>query len=355
MAADYDAVLLVSFGAPTGPDDVRPFLERVTAGLGVPPERLESVAQHYLVLGGTSPLPAATSALADALSVALADRGVDLPIAIGYRNSAPYVADALRSLHGAGYRRVLALATSAYSSYSGCRQYREDLGVALHDTGLTDELQVDKLRPFWDSPGMASAVSASLGAMLRLVRDDGVADADLRVLFTTHSIPEQMALTSGPDVATTTDDCEYVTQHLEVARRVMADADPAGDLLWSLVFQSRSGPPSRPWLEPDVVDAIRTAGADGARVVVLVPIGFISDHVEVVWDLDIEARGLAGDVRVHRVATAGTAAVFVSGLADLVKEALGRRTVEHRGQWARLCSEACCPNLRSVRPAVPGV
>jgi protoporphyrin/coproporphyrin ferrochelatase len=347
-----DALLLASFGGPEGPDEVMPFLERVTAGRGVPRERLEVVAEHYQHLGGVSPINAQNRLLLAALRAELARRGVDLPVYWGNRNSAPYFADALREVHADGHRSVLALATSAYSSYSGCRQYRENLADALSDAGLTSEVDVAKLPPYFHLDGFSDPFGAGLADALTAATADGATPGTIRVLFTTHSIPLSMAEAAGPDELRAGLPGLYERQHLEVAARVMNAACPDADgsqPTWQLVFQSRSGPPQMPWLEPDVCDAIRTAAGEGIDTVIVVPIGFVSDHVEVVWDLDHEARDVAAELGVafHRVATPGIDPAFVSGLVDLVVEAASSPT-------GPLCSTTCCANARGDRPVVPG-
>jgi protoporphyrin/coproporphyrin ferrochelatase len=345
----YDAVLLTSFGGPEGPDEVMPFLERVTAGRGVPRERLEQVAEHYLALGGVSPINDQNRLLLERLRAAMDARGVDLPLYWGNRNSAPFLADVVLEIRDAGHRQVLAVATSAYSSYSGCRQYRENLASALVDADLVGQLEIRKARPYYDRPGfVAPFVDGTREAMQSLP-----SGARTRVLFTTHSIPLSMAQTSGPTSMREAERGLYERQHLEVARNVMSGVElsigvPAPD--WRLVFQSRSGPPAVPWLEPDVNDAIAEAHAEGVDAVVLVPIGFISDHVEVVWDLDHEARQTAEQVGVGfaRVATPGVDPRFVESLVDVIADA------QEDGEPASpLCSGECCPNARADRPVVP--
>ncbi len=351
----FDAVLLASFGGPNGPDDVLPFLERVTAGRGIPPERLLEVGAHYLAMGGISPLPAQNLALVSALCDEFARRGLSQPVYLGNRNSAPYFVDVLRRIHQDGHRRILAVSTSAYSSYSGCRQYREDLGTALAESGLGSALDVVKVRPYADRPGFLSPMAADLASVL-----DGLADTDgpCHVFFTTHSIPDAMAMASGPEPSSSPASGLYVRQHLRAAERIIEmTAERLGrDVPWSLAYQSRSGPPQVPWLEPDINDALREAASGGVRTAVLVPIGFISDHVEVVWDLDTQACQTAAELGLgfHRVATAGVATAFVSALADLVEEASGTTTLEHDEPWARMCGTGCCVNPRSDRPVVQG-
>jgi protoporphyrin/coproporphyrin ferrochelatase len=356
-ALPVDAVLLASFGGPEGPDEVMPFLERVTAGRGVPRERLEEVAQHYLHLGGVSPINAQNRELLTHLRAELDRRGIALPLYWGNRNSAPFFADALRQAHADGHRSLLALATSAYSSYSGCRQYRENLAAALADAGLADELTVRKARPYYARDGFRSPFAVGIATALSDAVAAGTEPTAVRVLFTTHSIPLSMAEGSGPDELRAGLPGLYERQHLDVAERAMADAlaskgVPAVD--WRLVFQSRSGPPTMPWLEPDIGDALREAAADGVTTVIAVPIGFVSDHVEVVWDLDNEARVIADDLGLafHRVATPGVDPAFVSALVDVIELALLAGDAGDDSQG--LCSPSCCRNPRADLPVIAG-
>jgi ferrochelatase len=331
---EYDAVLLVSFGGPERPEEVMPFLERVTAGRGVPRSRLETVAEQYLALGGSSPINDHARALLAALDAELVLRGRSLPVVLGNRNSAPYLDDALASLAADGCRRVLAVTTSAYPSYSGCRQYRENLAA-----GVPPDIDIDvaMLAPYWGLDGFVAHFAVVIAEAVASLRQRYPAD-QVRVLSTTHSLPVAMAETSGPEGGA------YVAAHLEVVARAGGG---------TLAYQSRSGSPRDPWLEPDVGDEIRRLAKDGARAVVLAPIGFTSDHVEVLWDLDRMAATVAADVGVEllRVATPGVAAGFVTDLARLVDSALSG---EPRTGTARtLCGDGCCPDRR--RPAPPAV
>ncbi len=360
MSRPYDAFLLVSFGGPEAPDDVMPFLENVTRGRDVPRERLEEVSHHYLALGGVSPINDQNRALLDALRRAFDERGVDLPIYWGNRNWHPYLAPELARIHAAGHRRVLALATSAYSSYSGCRQYREDLARSLEEAQLGGRLAIDKVRLFFDHPGFIVPFADGLASALAALASDGFGPEQVRVLFTTHSIPLAMAAASGPpgryDAAGA-----YVAQHFAAIDLVLADVAARGLTIppWSLVYQSRSGSPHVPWLEPDVNDALRDAGGEGMEAAVIVPIGFVSDHVEVVWDLDHEARETCDElgVRMIRVATPGTSPAFVAGLVDLVLERLDDRppvALSPLGPWPAVCAPGCCASPRRELPTVAG-
>jgi ferrochelatase len=356
----YDALLLVSFGGPERPEDVMPFLENVTRGRGVPRERLEAVSHHYLALGGVSPINAQNRALLDALRFALAARGIGLPVYWGNRNWAPFVAPELRRVHADGHRRALAIATSAYASYSGCRQYREDLGVALAETGLADALVVDKVRHYFDHPGFVRPFAEGVSAALETLAADGVPLEATRLLFTTHSIPTSMAAASGPPGAFDGGGA-YVAQHRAAIAAVLAEARSRDVALppWELVYQSRSGSPHVPWLEPDINDALRAAERAGVTAAVVVPVGFVSDHVEVVWDLDTEARATCDElgIRMLRVATPGTHPAFVEGLVDLVAERVAGGPVEALsplGPWPAVCARGCCANPRGPMPTVAG-
>ncbi|HTL41548.1 MAG TPA: ferrochelatase [Pseudolysinimonas sp.] len=357
----YDAVVLAGFGGPEGQDDVIPFLRNVTRGRGIPDERLEEVAHHYRHFGGVSPINAQNRALKAALEAELADRGIDLPVYWGNRNWQPYLPDALREAHAAGHRTLLGLATSAYSSYSSCRQYREDFARALDETGLGDELRIDKVRQYFDHPGFVRPFVDGVRAALAELTDRGFAADAIRVLFATHSIPTADAERSGPDGDA------YQTQHLAVAEAVMTEAGALGggqDIGWELVYQSRSGPPTQPWLEPDVNDVIRDLPARGVEAVVIVPVGFVSDHMEVLWDLDTEARETAAEVGVValRAPTPGVDPAYVAGLVDLILERVNGTPAAERpaetalGPWYDVCRPGCCENVRlGFRPAISGI
>jgi ferrochelatase len=347
VSGAYDAFLLVSFGGPEGPDEVMPFLERVTDGRDVPRPRLEEVAHHYLELGGVSPINDQNRALLAALSTAFVERGVDLPVYWGNRNWAPTIPDALSAIDADGHRRVLALVTSAYSSYSGCRQYREDLARGLEETGLDGRLSIDRIRQFFDHPGFIHPFADGIVDALDRLALEEFTPAATRILFSTHSIPTTMADASGPSGGPSGG--AYVAQHRaamtlvldEVRRRV--GQVPEG----RLVYQSRSGSPMTPWLEPDISDALRAASDEGTRAAVVVPIGFVSDHVEVVWDLDHEARETADELglRMIRVPTPGVHPAFVSGLVDLVEERIAGRppiALSSLGPWPAVCPADCC-------------
>ncbi|MEO6826700.1 MAG: ferrochelatase [Microbacteriaceae bacterium] len=307
----YDGILLASFGGPEGQDDVIPFLRNVTRGRGIPDERLEEVATHYRQFGGVSPINGQNRALKAALETELDRRKIDLPIYWGNRNWAPYFTDALREADSAGHRRLLALVTSAYTSYSGVGQYRENFQAALAETGLAQTVSIDRVREFFDHPGF---VTPFIEGVRAAVADLG---QSAHVLFVTHSIPQRAADQSGPEFGP---GGAYVAQHRAVAQ-VISDAAAPG-LPWSLVYQSRSGAPGTPWLEPDINQAIADLAAHGTASVVIVPFGFVSDHLEVLWDLDREALQTAAShgIRAVRVPTPGTHPAFVAGLVDLILE-----------------------------------
>ncbi len=358
----YDAILLAGFGGPEGQDDVIPFLRNVTRGRGIPDERLEEVAHHYRHFGGISPINAQNRALKAALEAELARRGIDLPVLWGNRNWAPYLSAALTEAADRGYRRLLALATSAYSSFSSCRQYREDYARALTETGLDQTLQIDKVRQFFDHPGFVGPFVEGVRAALADLAGRGIAPGDIRVLFSTHSIPSADAERSGPPERGFGPGGAYEAQHLAVAEYVMGELGASSP--WQLVYQSRSGPPTQPWLEPDVNDAIAMHATAGAKAVVIVPLGFVSDHMEVLWDLDTEAMETAEEhgILALRVPTPGVDPVYVSGLVDLVMERVAgtptadRPAVTPLGPWYDVCRPGCCENVRAgFKPAAAGI
>jgi ferrochelatase len=364
----YDAILLAGFGGPEGQDDVIPFLRNVTRGRGIPDERLEEVAHHYRHFGGVSPINAQNRALKAAIEAELAARGIDLPVYWGNRNWAPFLEEAVQDAAAAGDTTLLAIATSAYSSYSGCRQYREDFARVLDATALGGTVTIDKVRQFFDHPGFVSAFTQGVTDAVRELVGDGVAAARIRVLFSTHSIPTSDAQRSGPRDRDFGPGGAYAAQHEAVAGFVMAkvaEAIPeAAETGWELVYQSRSGPPSQPWLEPDVCDVIGELPGRGVEAVVIVPLGFVSDHMEVMWDLDTEAMEAAEEagIRAIRTPTPGIDPAFVSGLVDLVVErrngtpAAERPHVTDLGPWFDVCRPACCENVRAgFKPAVSGV
>ncbi len=352
----YDAILLVSFGGPEGPDDVLPFLENVTRGRGIPAERLRQVGAHYDHFGGVSPINAQNRALLEALRSDLDAHAIDLPVYWGNRNWAPYLDDALACMAEDGVRRALCFVTSAYSSYSGCRQYRENLFDARQrsvEAGAASAgIVLDKIRPYFDHPGFVEPMVDATVAALELLPEALRAGAAL--VFTTHSIPTAQAVSSGPEGGA------YVAQHLEASRIVaaaVAERTGISGRRHDLVFQSRSGSPSVPWLEPDVGDHLEDLASSGVAAAVMVPIGFVSDHVEVLWDLDTEARQRADSLgmAVTRAATPGTDPRFVAMIRELVLERADgerARSLSERGAMWDVCAARCCPNPRGARPAV---
>jgi ferrochelatase len=310
----YDAFLLVSFGGPEGPDDVMPFLANVTRGRNVPPERLAGVAEHYYVFGGASPINQQCRDLLAAVRADFAASGLSLPLYLGNRNWTPFLTDTVRQMAEDGVRRAVAFVTSAYSSYSSCRQYLDDIERARVAVGPAAP-RIDKIRRFFNHPGFVEAFAgharAALATLPAEVRDEA------HLVFTAHSIPAAMAEASGPAGARG----RYVTELTEAARliteRTGARAHP-----WSLAYQSRSGPPSQPWLEPDVCDHLGELAKSGTRAVVTIPVGFVSDHMEVRYDLDVEAAQTADALGLAfaRARTPGSSPRFASMITELVTE-----------------------------------
>ncbi|GIL26455.1 ferrochelatase [Actinocatenispora comari] len=329
----YDAFLLLSFGGPEGPDDVMPFLRNVTAGRGVPDARLAEVAEHYQHFGGVSPINQQCRELLDAVRVEFGAHGIDLPIYWGNRNWDPYLADTLARMRDDGVRHALAFATSAFGSYSSCRQYLEDIVAARAKVG-PGAPAVDKLRQFYDHPGFVEPHADALRSAL-----DTLPAGETRVVFTAHSVPLAMNRTAGP-----TGD-RYTDQLTELAELVADRAGVEGghDLVW----QSRSGPPQVPWLSPDINDHLESLAARGVANVAVSPIGFVSDHMEVRWDLDNEAAETAKRLGLGyaRAATPGTDPRFVAMVRELVTERLDPATPRRRlgtlPVWDT-CADGCC-------------
>lgn len=332
MPPKYDALLVVSFGGPEGPDEVMPFLENVLRGKPVPRERMLEVAEHYQHFGGVSPLNEQNRQLIAALERELADHGHQLPIYWGNRNWHPLLTDKLQQMADDGVKRSLAFFTSAYSSYSGCRQYREDVARAQDAVG-PQAPQVDKLRVFFNHPGFIEPMAESVKCCLRRIPIERRERTPL--LFTAHSIPVAMA-----------DHCRYVAQLQEACRLVAASV---GHKNWELVYQSRSGSPQQPWLEPDVCDRIAELHAsDHITDLVVLPIGFISDHMEVLFDLDTEARELCEQlgIQMQRASTVGTHPRFIKMIRLLVEERLSeqpeRLALGNFGPNHDICPVDCC-------------
>jgi len=321
--ASFDAFLLLSFGGPEAPEHVMPFLENVTRGRGVPRERLLAVAEHYEHLGGKSPINDQNRALLEAIGAALRAAGTPLPAYFGNRNWHPMLADTLRAMRDDGVKRAVVYVTSAYRSYSGCRQYVEDLERAVAQVDSAPALV--KLPPFSEDPRFIAACAARLSeARAAYAAKSSAERAErARLVFTAHSIPRAMAAT-----------CAYAHDLRVAAERTVRAACPGA--VWDLVYQSRSGPPQAPWLEPDVLDHLRALAAQGAKDVIVMPIGFLSDHVEVIWDLDHEAADLARELGMgfHRGATVGTHPELVAMIVERVQRAASAPVP--------VCAPDCC-------------
>jgi protoporphyrin/coproporphyrin ferrochelatase len=330
-ARQYDALLVLSFGGPEGRDDVIPFLENVTRGRNTPRARLEEVAEHYYHFDGISPINAQNRALIAALEDELRAHDIALPVYFGNRNWHPFVEDTVRQMVDDGVRRALVFVTSAFSSYSGCRQYREDVIRACEAIG-EGAPEFDKLRVFYNHPGFIEPMIASVRAALEQIPPER--RANTHVAFTAHSIPLAMARHS-----------QYEAQLTEACRLV---AEGAGSPSWRLVYQSRSGPPHIPWLEPDIGDHLAEIKRQGIGDVAVVPIGFISDHMEVLFDLDTEAVEIAEelDLNLVRAATVGTHPQFVAMIRELIAERTTarpeRRALGQRGPNHDICPLGCC-------------
>jgi ferrochelatase len=351
----YDALLLLSFGGPEKPEDVVPFLRNVTAGKDIPEARLEEVGEHYYRFGGRSPINDLNRELIAAIEDDLAANGVKVPVYWGNRNWAPYLRDTLEQMKADGITRVATIVTSAYSSYSGCRQYRENLAAAVAE--VPGAPRIDRLRHYFNHPGfIESMVDSTLAALAELPEE---ARRSGHLAFVTHSIPVAMNDSSGPRGGA------YVAQHRVVVAEIIERVrEETGHRYPSeLVFCSRSGPPQVPWLEPDVNDHLRSLRSRDVPGVVVVPIGFVSDHMEVVFDLDTEARATAEEIGLPfaRAATAGLDPRFVA----LVRGLLLERAAVERGETVQraavgseavwdVCPAGCCPNPRGPKPALCG-
>jgi len=331
MNQSYDAILVVSFGGPEGMDEVLPFLENVLRGKNVPEARMRAVAHHYELFGGTSPINEQNRRLIAALEEELAKNGPPLPVYWGNRNWHPLLPDTLRQMTADGIKSALGFFTSAYSSYSGCRQYREDIERARLEVGESAP-RVEKLRAFYNHPGFVEPNIENVRAALSQIPAERRAAA--RIIFTAHSIP--LAMAAG---------CDYQAQLLETCGLIAASLRHEH---WRLVFQSRSGPPTQPWLEPDICDYLSELKEKGARDVVIAPVGFISDHMEVLYDLDTEARALCERLEMNmvRAATVGTHPAFISMIRELVLERTTprqpRRFLGKHGPVPDVCATDCC-------------
>jgi protoporphyrin/coproporphyrin ferrochelatase len=313
----FDALLVVSFGGPEKHEDVLPFLENVLRGKNVPRERMLEVAEHYYHFDGRSPINDQNKQLIAALEGECRSQGIAIPVYWGNRNWHPLLADTLKHMQAEGVRRAAALTTSAFGSYSGCRQYREDIARAQQAAGVQG-MVIEKLPNFCDRPEFIEAMADRVRA----------ATAELQgaeqLIFTAHSIPVSMA-----------DASPYLRQLKEASARVAA---ACGMTNWTLVFQSRSGPPTQPWLAPDICDYLRQQHAAGVRSVIICPIGFISDHMEVLYDLDTEARALCDQLglKMVRAGTVGAHPRLVSMVCDMLLHAPTTEILAH-------CEPGCCP------------
>jgi ferrochelatase len=330
---NYDAILVVSFGGPESPGDVIPFLENVLRGRNVPRERMLAVAEHYYHFGGKSPINQQTRELIAALESELAQHGPKLPVYWGNRNWHPLLPETLQQMKKDGVRRALAFVTSAFSSYSGCRQYRGDIARAQQEVG-EGAPAVDKLRVFFNHPGFIDATTERIAEALAAVPRE--ARQNVQVAYVAHSVPVSMAATS-----------DYVLQLEEVRRLVSQKLGIRND---ALVYQSRSGAPGQPWLEPDILHYLRTVKANNsASAVVLAPISFISDHMEVLYDLDVEARQVCDSLSLPmtRAKTVGVHPKFVAMIRELILERVHpgseRRSLGNLGTRPDVCTEDCCP------------
>lgn len=337
----YDALLFLSFGGPEGPDDVIPFLENVLRGRNVPRERLLEVAEHYNHFGGVSPINQQCRELIDALRNELTANDISLPIYWGNRNWTPLLPDTIRDLKNVGAKRVLTFVTSGFSCYSGCRQYREDISAAQAVADAA-EIEFHKTRVFYNHPDFVAVNAESVGAAISELGGD---DSGVQIAFTAHSVPASMANTSDYEKQLT-ESCRLVAEQLGI---------PAER--WELVYQSRSGRPQDPWLEPDICDHLKTLKSRGVEKVVVSPIGFLSDHMEVLYDLDDEARQVCQEVglTMARAITPGAHPQFVSMIRKLIQERLNaadRECVGRFGPNHDVCPVDCCPAPQR-RPAAP--
>jgi ferrochelatase len=331
MSETYDALIVVSFGGPEGMDEVVPFLENVLRGRNVPRERMLQVAKHYELFGGVSPINEQNRQLIDALKKKLENKGPSLPIYFGNRNWHPLLADTLRQMRDDGIKNALAFVTSAYSSYSSCRQYLENIAEARSVVG-DNAPRVEKLRAFYNHPLFIQANVDNVRAAFQKIT--AVQRANARLVFTAHSIPISMAK-----------NCDYEEQLGETSRLI---ASELGIEQWRLVFQSRSGSPAQPWLGPDIRDYLQELRPAGATDVVVAPIGFVSDHMEIIYDLDTEAMALCHELGLNliRAATAGTHPLFIEMIHELIMERLEpqtpRRFLGTTGARNDNCHEECC-------------
>ncbi len=368
------AILLLSFGGPDKQEDVIPFLENVTAGRGVPRDRLEQVATQYQHFGGKSPINDQNRELQAKLQAEVNRRLTPGDEAIkvywGNRNWDPYVADAFKQMVDDGVERVLVVVTSGYSSYSSCRQYREDLAAAieqLETEGIEHSLTIDKIRRWSDHPAVVEVLADHVDRALDQLSSEMRTSDKARLIFTTHSIPEYQVVNSRAGSASEDELWGYVEQHELVAQeitRLISERrlGPGERFTGELVYQSRSGPPNQPWLEPDVNDYLAELPGQGVEAVVVTPIGFASDHMEVKWDLDNEAATTAQELglKFERAATVGSDDRFVTALVDMVYERLNESPMSERpslapvGAAPDVCPANCCLGHGDPRPALCG-
>jgi ferrochelatase len=331
----FDALLVVSFGGPEKHEDVLPFLENVLRGKNVPRERMLEVAEHYYHFDGRSPINDQNKQLIAALEGECRSQGIAMPVYWGNRNWHPFLADTLKQMQAEGIRRAAAFVTSAFGSYSGCRQYREDIARAQQAAGVQD-MVIEKLPNFCDRPefiaAMTDRVLAAMAELPPAERSEAGHSKAEQLIFTAHSIPVSMAESSP-----------YVRQLKEASARVAA---ACGISNWTLVYQSRSGPPTQPWLAPDICDYLREQHAAGVRSVIICPIGFISDHMEVLYDLDTEARALCDELgmKMVRAGTAGAHPKLVSMVCDMVLHSPATEILAH-------CEPGCCPTPQRPQPS----
>jgi ferrochelatase len=343
MNSSYDAIMIMSFGGPEGMDDVMPFLDNVLRGKNVPEERKREVAHHYEMFGGVSPINEQNRQLHEALEKELRRNGITTPIYMGNRNWRPYVTDTIRDMKNAGVRKFLAFVTSGFSCYSGCRQYREDMdrACAANEPGAP---KYDKVRVYYNHPDFIAVTADNWRKALAEIPAERRAAA--RTAFTAHSIPHAMAERS-----------DYAIQ-LQTACELTARE--AGIAEWKLVYQSRSGPPHQPWLGPDIGEHLRSLRDQGVRDVVVLPIGFISDHLEVMYDLGHEAMDLCRELGIYmvRAATPGVHPRFISMIAELIRErmdpSLPKRALGSRGPNHDVCPVNCCMSGREEMTAGHG-
>ena len=336
---EYEAILILSFGGPESKEDVIPFLKNVTAGKDVPFERLQEVASQYDLFDGISPINQQNRDFINVLEEELRQHDLHQPIYFGNRNWEPFLQDTVNQIVDDGYRKVLTFVTSAFGSYSGCRQYQEDIDRAIQNTQVED-LTIDKIRLFWNHPKFLSAVASRIETTMKDVPRAN--RPHTKLLFTAHSIPKAWEKTSP-----------YTSQLLAISNEISQRVAP--DLQWDLVYQSRSGPPAVPWLEPDIVDHLDEIDTEQISTVVVVPIGFLSDHMEVKFDLDTQAANHAREIGIQmlRVPTVGLHKTFVTMTRELIEEAIEEKKpiAEIGAPW--ICLPECCTistNPESRRP-----